>query len=128
VTGDAHPEIFYVQPFSGVTALKFSSGALSLFWSNTAFSADSTHLAVAKMPSNNLVDWLLCALDIDTLRCYDAVTGSQQFSRFIAAGLGGLSSVAIERLYQNDPFGNDSYYTNNTTTMAPHTTITISYQ
>jgi len=108
VIGDPHPEIFFIDISSRLTALQLVSGQLTLLWQFPPGKSSYGHLAVARVPNSGL--WIICALEDSTnIFCADASNGVILFSQQpLVVDLSTISSewkysaIAIERLFQSD--------------------------
>jgi len=107
VAGDPHPEIFFTDSTNNLYALQLgTSGNLKLFWWSNPALYDS-HVAVARVPNTaNL--WIVCGMSYNqNIMCRNASDGLPLFTQTLPVFLSSnsqFSGVAIERLFQNDPF------------------------
>jgi len=115
VTGDSHPEIFFLNDVRGnrsLVALHFTSGSLQLLWQQYNYYYLLNQMAVAKIPNTNR--WMICgfvslrknASNVANITCTDAATGAVMFTIPTNSSLSAgsfLYSLSIERLYQSDP-------------------------
>jgi len=111
VTGDPHPEIFFVNSDGSLIALYFvnttGTGTFQRLWQPLSPSfiwtwSPVVSVAVSKVPNTN--QWILCGIadDNQNLYCVDASNGTKLLSLPLKVTINDVSAVSIERLFQSD--------------------------